>query len=315
LETTITATVTQARIVADGVRLLTLAALGGEPLPGYAPGAHIDVFLPDGSARQYSLIDPATTAGTYRIAIAREDSGRGGSKYLHDGVAVGDALAIGVPRCHFGLEAAAPASVLFAGGIGVTPILCMAQALEAQGSSWRMHFGARTRGHATLIDEIEALAGARLHTYFNLEGDAPMDLPALVKSAPAGAHFYCCGPAPMIDAFRAACEGIASDRVHFEQFTAAAPAALDGGYDVELAKTRRTVRVETGESILDALSRAGLRMSYSCREGVCGSCETTVIAGSPDHRDAILTDAERAESKTMMICCSGSLGERLVLDL
>jgi ferredoxin-NADP reductase len=315
VEPTIPATVTEARIVAEGVRLLTLAAADGGALPPYEPGAHIDVFLPDGSARQYSLIDPVGPRGTYRIAIAREDAGRGGSKYLHDDVETGDRLEIGAPRCHFALDASAPASVLFAGGIGVTPILCMAQALEAAGLPWQMHFGARTRAHATLLDEIEALAGTRLGTYFNLEGDAPMDLPALVAAAPEGAHFYCCGPAPMIEAFRAACGDVPAERVHFEQFTAAAPAALDGGYEVELSKSGRTVRVDAGQSILDALAKAGLRMTYSCREGVCGSCETAVLAGTPDHRDAILTDAERAEGKTMMICCSGSLGERLVLDL
>ncbi len=307
--------VTNALMVAEGVRLLTLVASDGGALPGYEPGAHIDIFLPDGGARQYSLIDPAGDGMAYRIAIARDENGRGGSIHLHDRVQPGDLIEAGLPRCHFPLHKEAPFTLFFAGGIGITPIWCMAQVLEREGRPWRLHFGARTRAHATLLDDIAALAGDRLRCYYNLEGDEPMDIAALVSDAPEGTHFYCCGPAAMIDAFRAACRDVPADRVHFEQFTAAAPAALDGGFDIELAKTGRTVRVEPGESILDALGKAGLRMSYSCREGVCGSCETTVIAGTPDHRDAILTDAERAEGKTMMICCSGSLSPRLVLDL
>lgn len=312
---TFTARIASAEAIAHDIRLLALESADGSGLPLYEPGAHIDVLLPDGSARQYSLIDPFLPNAAYRIAVARDEQGRGGSKFLHDRVGVGDVLQISTPRCHFPVVIDSPHSMLFAGGIGITPVWCMAQALHAAGKDWSLHFGARSAGHASLLEDIRRMADQRLYTYFNLEGDEPMDIAALVATAPQGTHFYCCGPAPMIAAFREACQNVAAPQVHFEQFTAAAPAALDGGFDIELAKSGRTVRVNEGESILDALGRAGLRMSYSCREGVCGACETAVLSGAPDHRDAILTEEERAAGNTMMICCSGAISEKLVLDL
>lgn len=317
-EHSLSARITALRDVADDVRLFELVAADGAALPSFQAGAHIDIDLPDGMMRQYSLLNAPSDRARYVIAVAREPASRGGSVHMHDRLSVGDVLRISAPRCHFTLIEDAPYSVLVAGGIGVTPIWCMAQRLTEIGGRWEMHYAARTRGHAALLEEIELSAAAdagALLTYFNLEGDPLMDLAAIVAAAPPATHFYCCGPLALLDAYRLACAGLPADRVHFEQFTAAAPAALDGGYEVELAKSGKVVNVSAGQSILDALKTAGLSASYSCREGVCGSCETAVLAGTPDHRDAILTDAERAEGKTMMICCSGSLSARLVLDL
>lgn len=314
----ITVRVAAARDIATDIRLFELRPESTGDLPAFSAGAHIDIALPKGMTRQYSLLNAPSQTDAYHIAVAREPASRGGSVFLHDQVEVGDLLRIGPPRCHFALVETAPHSVLVAGGIGVTPIWCMAQRLDEIGASWEMHYAARTRAHAALLEEIEragATGAGAVSTYFNLGGDPLMDLRAIVAAAPEGAHFYCCGPLALLDAYKQACAGLPSDRVHFEQFTAAAPAALDGGYVVELAKSRRAITVEPGQSILDALAAAGIRASYSCREGVCGSCETAVLAGAPDHRDAILTDDERAEGKTMMICCSGSLSPRLVLDL
>jgi len=309
--------VTAARDIADDIRLLDLAGEHGGLLPAFAAGAHIDVALPDGMVRQYSLLNAPDERARYSIAVARDPAGRGGSIHLHDIVGLGDSLEIGAPRCHFGLIEQAPHSVFVAGGIGITPIWCMIQRLAALGASWEVHYAARTRAHAALLPEIAAITTRRgtLHTYFNLEGDPLMDLPAIVAAAPPATQFYACGPGGLLDAFRAACTALPPGQVHLEQFTAAEPAALGGGYVVELAKAKRTIAVAPGQTILDALTAAGIRASYSCREGVCGSCETAVLSGTPDHRDAILTEKERAAGRTMMICCSGALSARLVLDL
>ncbi len=304
--------------VAHNIRSFELRAPDGGPLPPFVAGAHIDVDLPGGMMRQYSLLNAPHERDRYVIAVAREAASRGGSIYMHDRLGLGDTLAISAPRSHFLLDETGSYSVLVAGGIGITPIWCMAQRLTAIGARWEMHYAARTRGAAALLEEIElavAEGSGRLATYFNLDGDPLMDLAGIVASAPDGAHFYCCGPLGLLDAYKLACAGVPADRVHFEQFTAAAPAALDGGFTIELARSGRAIEVAAGESILDALKAAGMRAAYSCREGVCGSCETAVLAGTPDHRDAILTDAERAEGKTMMICCSGSLSAKLVLDM
>jgi len=305
------------RDVAHDVRLFELVAEGEAPLPSFVAGAHIDVILGEGMIRQYSLLNAPDELHRYVIAVAREADGRGGSAHMHDALSIGDSLRVSAPRCHFGLVEAAPNSVLIAGGIGITPIWCMIQRLIAIGASWELHYAARTRTHAALLDDIERGSAdtGRVRTYFNLEGDPLMDLRQIVAGAPSGSHFYCCGPLPLLEAYRAACTTVSENQVHFEQFAAAAPAALDGGYEIELARSGKTLAVAPGESILDALRGAGLSASYSCREGICGSCETAVLGGTPDHRDAILTDAERAEGRTMMICCSGSLSPRLILDL
>ncbi|UAK25645.1 PDR/VanB family oxidoreductase [Sphingomonas nostoxanthinifaciens] len=305
--------------IARGVRRYVLRPLDGDPpLPLFEAGAHVDLHLTNGVIRQYSLLNGPNTVDRYEIAVLRDAAGRGGSAFVHDNLAVGDVVEIGAPRCHFRLDESARYSVLIAGGIGVTPIWCMAQRLSAIGRAWEVHYAARTRDHAALLYEIEdgaRAAGGLIATYFNEDGDPLMDLPAIVASAPEGTHFYCCGPLGLLDAFRTACAVRPVENIHFEQFTAAEPAARDGGYSVELARSGQQIDVAPGQSILDALAAAGRHVAYSCREGVCGSCETTVLAGTPDHRDALLTDEERAAGRTMMICCSGSLSARLVLDL
>ncbi|NML91860.1 oxidoreductase [Sphingobium sp. TB-6] len=315
LQDVIETEVLSTRIIAHDVKLIELGRIGGGPFPGFAAGAHVDVHLPGGLIRQYSLLNAPSSLDRYVIAVAREANSRGGSAFLHDALVDGDRLTIGLPRCHFPLAGDSSHSILIAGGIGITPIWCMAQQLMESGRSFQLHYAARTRGHAALLDRIAAGAPTALNTYFNLEGDPLMDLPAIIAAAPEGSHFYCCGPMPLIEAYRAACARLPAERVHLEQFAATQAAATDGGYTVELAKTGISIEVTAGETILDALAREGIAMSYSCREGICGSCETAVIEGTPDHRDAILTQAERAEGRTMMICCSGSLTSRLILDI
>jgi ferredoxin-NADP reductase len=301
----------------EDVRLFDLRHANGESLPPFTAGAHIDIALGGDLVRQYSLLNSPDEMHRYLIAVARETASRGGSAYLHERVSTGDLLAVSLPRTHFALDETAPYSVLIAGGIGITPLWSMAQRLTAIGEGWEIHYAARTRAGAALLAAIEPVAAASGHlaTYFNLDGDPLMDIAAIVAAAPGGSHFYCCGPAALLDAYRLACASLAPGQVHFEQFTAAGPVASEGGFTLELAKSRKTVEVAPGQTILDALKVAGFRAAYSCREGVCGACETVVLAGVPDHRDVVLTEDERAAGKTMMICCSGALSSRLVLDL
>jgi vanillate O-demethylase ferredoxin subunit len=195
----------------------------------------------------------------------------------------------------------------------------MVQRLEALGRPWKLFYGARSRSRCAYLDELLALeekAPGRVQIHINDEhGGAVMDMAATVASVPADAHLYCCGPAPMLKAFEAATAGRPEDHVHVEYFSAAQPANSAGGFSVVLSRAKRTVFVEQGKSILDALLGAGLDVSHCCKEGVCGACQTTVIEGQPDHRDAYLSPAERRSGKTIMLCCSGSLSKDLVLDL
>jgi ferredoxin-NADP reductase len=293
-------------------RAFDLRPIKESTLPRFRAGAHINVELERGLERQYSLLNDPAETHRYVIAVALETKSRGGSHYLCTRVARGDVLKVSTPRNHFELHDKALHSVLLAGGIGITPIWAMAQTLARQARSWTLHYGARNPAAAALLGTVRTIAGD-VRCYFQDDG-AMMDIAAIVRGAPQGSHFYCCGPATMLAAFKAATATLPHEVVHFEQFTPAGPAALEGGFVVDLAKSKRSFAVRHGQSILEAVLAGGVRVPYSCREGVCGECETRVLEGVPDHRDAILSDAERAQNKVMMICCSGSHSPRLVLD-
>jgi vanillate O-demethylase ferredoxin subunit len=247
--------------------------------------------------------------------VKLEENGRGGSRFLHEQVRVGSVLKIGLPRNHFPLNEDAATSVLIAGGIGVTPMLCMIERLNALGRDFKLHYAVRARSEALLaqIDE----ADDRIHLHVDDEEDRQLlDIAAIVAAAPPDAELYCCGPAPMLAAFEAACAGRPPQRVHLERFSAPDNVAATGGaYTVELAKSKRSITVQPGQTMLQALQDAGLKIKVSCEQGICGTCETRVIAGTPDHRDMILSDEEKASNETMMVCCGGSLSPTLVLDL
>ena len=297
------------------VRIFDLRPSSGDKLPAFEAGAHIDVAVRDGLLRQYSLLNAPGETHRYVVAVALDPATRGGSKHLHEWVETGDALTISAPRCHFALVEDAPFSVLVAGGIGVTPLWAMAQRLIALGKPFAFYFGARSAEAAPLLDRITpalAAANAPLTTVF---GGAPLELAAIVRDAPAGAHFYACGPAGMLDAYIAATEAVPSANVHYERFSGASDEARDGGFEVELARTGKTVTVAPGQTILEALKLAGVNANHSCAEGICGACETPILEGVADHRDSVLTDAEKAAGKSMMICCSGARCARLVLDI
>jgi tetrachlorobenzoquinone reductase len=310
---TIRARLTAIRYAAEAIHLYEFADREGCALPAFAAGAHIDLHLPNGLVRQYSLCNPQGETHRYVVGIKRDPASRGGSGYVHDQLRVGALLTLGGPRNHFALREDAPHSVLIAGGIGVTPIACMAQRLRALGASFELHYSVRRRAEAAFLD---VLAGPQLRLHVDAEhGGTPLALAGIVASAPAGAHLYCCGPGLMLDAFEAAARGFPAGQVHLERFAAAAPAASDGGFTVQLARSGRSLFVTRGSTILDTLRQGGVAVQASCQQGICGSCETRVLAGHPDHRDSLLSDDEKQSNQVMMVCCSGSRDPVLVLDL
>jgi vanillate O-demethylase ferredoxin subunit len=287
-------------------------------LPPFTAGAHVDVHLPNGLIRSYSLLNAQDERHRYVIGVNRDPQSRGGSRAMHDTVRTGDALTISAPRNNFPLDEAAPLSVFIAGGIGITPLRSMIHRMQSLGRPWRLHYAARTRQNAAFVDALQALRGdtAEVHFSFDREPGARMlDIPGIVAALPAGAHLYCCGPLPMLDAFEAAAKNLSPEQVHVEYFAARESAANEGGFTVELAKSKRSLVVQPGHTILDSLEEIGIEPPYSCREGVCGTCEVAVLEGIPDHRDLVLSAAEKAENKRMMICCSGAKSSKLVLDL
>lgn len=303
---------------AQDIVSLELVPVAGT-LPPFTAGAHVDVHLANGIVRQYSLLNDPRESHRYVIAVQRDRASRGGSSFVHDSLHEGATLRISAPRNHFPLVEDAEHVVLVGGGIGVTPLLAMAARLAALGRSWELVYCARTREHAAAQDAL-ARYGERVRFNFDQEpGGRMLDLAALVAQAPAGTHFYCCGPTPMLGAFEQAMQARPGFG-HVEYFTPkapdpAAPPPADHAFDVELARTGRTLEVPADRSILDTLIEAGFDLTYSCQEGVCGSCETVVLEGDVEHRDFVLSDAEKSRSKSMMICCSRARGTRLVLDL
>lgn len=287
------------------------------PFDQATPGAHIDLELPDGLVRQYSLLTHlAEQPHRLVIAVKRDDLGRGGSRQLCDAVAPGARLAIGAPRNHFVLHADDAPTVLFAGGIGITPIWSMVQALRQRATPWTLHYAARSRADALLLERLAGDPDVHLHFDDACSGQ-PLDIAHFVRQAPPNAHLYCCGPAPMLDAFEAACAARAPSQVHLERFSAVVPAApaASTACVLRLARAGLELQLEAGQSILETLRKAGLEVASSCEQGICGACETTVLEGEIDHRDSILSPAERSAGNVMMVCCSRGKGERLVLDL
>jgi vanillate O-demethylase ferredoxin subunit len=304
---------------AEDILSLELATPGAQPLPAYTPGAHIDLHLAADCTRSYSLVRPYAEGAPYVVAVHKAPTSRGGSRYVHEQLRAGTSMEVGGPRNSFALVEDAPLSVFIAGGIGITPLWCMAQRLQALGRPWQLVYAARSRRKCAYLREIEAVAAAhpgRVRLHIDEEhGAAALDLQAVLAGVPREAHLYCCGPAPMLAAFEQASAGRPPQQVHVEYFSARQAAAAEGGFDVVLARSDRRVRVGAGQTILGALLDAGMNVMHACREGVCGACQTAVLAGVPDHRDAYLSPQERQGGRTMLICCSGSAAGELVLDL
>ena len=295
---------------------LELAHPDGEALPEWQPGAHVDLHLPSGLVRSYSLHGDPGDPRAYRVAVLRAEAGRGGSTELHRIARPGGRITVGHPRNNFALG---PAShyLFLAGGIGVTPLLAMVRDVAAAGLPWTFVYGGRSRRSMAFVEEIEALPGGDVQIVPQDEAGLP-DLAAAFTAAPDGAAVYCCGPAPMIAAVVSTGQATRPDiPVRLEYFSAAADHARedDTAFDVVLARKKLTVHVPAGTSILDAVRPSCPDVMSSCEEGICSSCETEVLEGIPDHRDAILTPSERETNRYMMICVSRSRTARLVLDL
>ncbi|HKT19598.1 MAG TPA: PDR/VanB family oxidoreductase [Stellaceae bacterium] len=304
---------------AEGIHSYELRDPEGGELAPFTAGAHIDLHLPSGVVRSYSLVNPQGERRRYVIAVQRDRASRGGSTWVHDNLRVGAMIPVASPRNNFPLAEDGAHSLFIAGGIGITPLWCMMQRLAALGRPFELYDCVRTRKEAAFREPIAALAekaGAKL--VFNFDGEPGgkmLDIAAVVGQADAQAHLYCCGPLPMLAAFEEATKDRPREHVHVEYFTPKEAPAAEGGFTVVLAKTGRSFTIAPGKTILETLLDAGLDVASSCLEGVCGTCETKVLEGIPDHRDVVLTESERKANKTMMICCSGSKTERLVLDL
>jgi ferredoxin-NADP reductase len=291
----------------------------GDSLPSFEAGAHVDIHLPNGLVRSYSLLNAQDERHRYVIAVNLDAKSRGGSRYLHESVRAGDLLNISVPRNNFRLHEKAEHTVLFAGGIGITPLWSMIQRLDAIGRTWTLYYCARSRQFAALAAELSLLkprSGCAVHFHFDDEqGGALLDMGAIVNAESFGTHFYCCGPVPMLESFEQAAVRRPRPNVHVEYFSAKSAPDRVGGFEVVLAKSNRVLRVESGDTILDVLLAAGIDVPHSCCEGVCGSCLVTVLEGEPNHTDLVLTRDEQAANNQMLICCSGAKTDRLILDI
>ncbi|MCX4732467.1 PDR/VanB family oxidoreductase [Streptomyces sp. NBC_01363] len=301
--------ITERTTPAEGVVQLRLE---GSALPAWQPGAHLDLLLPSGLVRQYSLCGDPADPGTYTIATRLVEDGRGGSREVHERLHEGEEVEIRDPRNRFPL-ADAPAYLFVAGGIGITPILPMLRSVAASGADWRLLYGGRTRASMPFLDEIEKLGteGGRVTVVPEDEAGRPDAAVALADTA-EGTAVYCCGPEPLMNAVTAALPP--GRALHLERFTAAAASSAGSGpFEVELRRSGRTVRVAADRSVLAAVRDELPYVSYSCEQGFCGTCQQRVLEGEIDHRDELLTDSERDDS--MLICVSRCRGERLVLDL
>ncbi len=304
---------------AEGVRSLELRALDDGTLPAFTAGSHIDVRLADGLTRCYSLVNDPRERDRYVISVNKDPGSRGGSKHVHETLRVGDRLIIGPPHNNFQLDETAAHTVLIAGGIGITPLKCMISRLDGIGRSWTLFYAAKSRATTAFLEELQRIEGlrpGRIHFHFSAESQgARLDLAAIVADAPGSSHFYCCGPPSMTAAFEAAAAALPRSRVHTEHFAAKGGAAVDGGFSIVLERSRRTLEVRRGNTILETLLAAGVGVPYSCKEGVCGSCKVRVLKGLPDHRDLKLSPEQHARNDQMMVCCSGSRTPMIVLDL
>lgn len=296
-----------------------LARPDGSALPPFTAGAHIDVHLDHGITRQYSLSNSPADRSHYRIGVLREANSRGGSIAMH-ALTEGDLLEISEPRNHFPLAEAATHTVLLAGGIGVTPIMSMAEHLAEIGASFELHYCAREPSRAAFLLQ---LTGGRLvdqvRLYFDSAGEeCRADFHALLAKPELGKHLYVCGPAGFIEAVSAAAGGMGWDarNIHREYFVAAqSQQSANGTFQIRLARDGRVIKVGECESVVDALTKAGVDVPTSCEQGVCGTCLTRVLSGEPEHRDLYLTDEERTANDRFLPCCSRSKSPVLVLDL
>lgn len=296
-----------------GADVVILRLGGADPLPEWTPGAHVDVHLPSGAVRQYSLCGPAGWCDDYTIAVLRQPDGRGGSEEVHKELSTGTEISITGPRNRFALEAA-ERYVFVAGGIGITPLMPMIETVAAKGTPWRLVYGGRSRSSMAFLDRLNAWPhNVEIHPEDEV---GRLDAWALLKSE-AGAAVYVCGPTGLITAVAEVVGQWSAGTLHFERFSNAGnvpESVADGAFEVQLGYGGPVIEVGHDTSILQAVLAAGADVMYSCQQGTCGSCETPVLDGVVSHRDSLLSAPERAAG-AMLICVSRAARGRLVLDI
>lgn len=300
-------------VVAEGLVALEFVRPDGGRLPDWTPGAHIDVVLGDGIVRQYSLCGDPFDSRRYRVAVLREQSSRGGSHYIHDSLEVNDRVGFGGPRNNFALVPA-PRYSFIAGGVGITPVLPMLHMADQIGAEWRLLYLGRSRRSMAFLDDFSGEERIDIHA---ADESGRADLAAWIREADPDSKIYVCGPPRLLDAVEQTTRDRRPGWVRMERFTAReqeAPARTTA-FDVELRASGLVVTVPPEATIVDSVRAAGVTMLTSCSKGVCGTCEATVISGEPDHRDSLLTDAEREINDCMFPCVSRSRSDRLVLDI
>lgn len=317
---TIDVRIAKKQAAATDICTFELVAASGAPLPAFAAGSHVDVHLPNGLTRQYSLCNDPSESHRYLLAVLNDPESRGGSRAMHDLLSEGDTLKISGPKNHFALAHDATTHLLLAGGIGITPILCMAERLAIVGADFEMHYSARSVDRMAFRERIAASTFAGRVALHVDDGDAAqtLDLAATLAAPADGAHLYVCGPKGFMDAVlgHARAAGWPESRLHVEFFNAAiAKSDDDGSFDVKLASSGKVVHVAKDETIIEALAAAGIEVPFSCEQGVCGTCLTRVLDGIPDHRDLYLMPDEQAKNDQFTPCCSRSKSKVLLLDL
>ncbi|WOP19286.1 PDR/VanB family oxidoreductase [Raineyella sp. LH-20] len=297
------------------IRSFRLVRIDGRPLGTYQAGAHVDVVGPTAITRQYSLCSTPEDPDAYTVAVKREEHSRGGSAALH-ALQVGDVIRISEPRNLLGIDADAEHHILVAAGIGITPMLSMARYLDLHGQDFALHYFARSHEEAAFLGLLEEKCPQKLHAHLGVPraGHEPI-LRAALADAPGGSHVYLCGPEGFMDTVvRVAGESFPEERIHREAFTAAEQPDPDGDRPFEVELEGATYAVPAGRSIVEVLQEAGCDVDTSCQEGICGTCIMTVLDGTPEHRDNVLTRAEKAANATIAVCVSRAQGDRLVLD-
>lgn len=303
---------------ARDVMRLELAAPDGGELPAFEPGAHLSLQLPGGLQRQYSLCNDWRERHRYVLGVSRAAASRGGSSHVHGSVRVGSELACSPPANNFRLVPDAPRYLFVAGGIGITPILAMVRWCEAAGKPWKLVYAARTRARMAFYEELLGY-GAKVRFHSDEEQGGPLKVAPLMSDVAPGTHVYCCGPAPLMEAVQAGGGHLAPEALHFEWFSAPTqPAVAEqpaGGFWIDLQRSGTSLHVPPGLSILEVLEQNGHEVPFSCREGLCGTCETSVCGGEPEHLDYVYPPSERPTLRTMLVCVSRARSERLLLDL
>ncbi|HEY0823427.1 MAG TPA: PDR/VanB family oxidoreductase [Ramlibacter sp.] len=302
---------------ARDVMRLELADPRGGLLPPFEPGAHLTLHLPNGVQRQYSLAGDCRERNRYVLGVGRAADSRGGSEYVHATLRAGAQISCSAPANNFALVPDAPRYLFVAGGIGITPILSMVRWCEVRGKAWKLVYAARSRVRMGFYEELRAF-GSRVRFHCDDEQGGPLPAAALVADVEPGTHVYCCGPAPLMEAVREHGAHLGAHALHFEWFSAPAADAVDAraeGFWVDLKRSGTSLHVPPELSILEVLEANGHEVPFSCREGLCGTCETAVCEGTPDHRDYVHPPAQREALRTMLVCVSRAKSPRLVLDL